>query len=129
LIGEVIQRDPFISRHWAWVDATAARFSGHRSNWNFVEAPERTGVIAHYSSAMRKNGRPLSVNASFLKGDTGAWQRLTALYIEELQRAVEDPYPNDEETLLHNVAQAHPDLFWTLDLDSTLALGSIRGST
>lgn len=115
LMEEVARSDPFGSDYVAWVDATAARFNGRRRHWNFVEAASRDGMIAHYRSSMRKNGRALSLNASFLKGDRRAWERLATLYREQLQLAVQEPYPNDEETLLHEIICAHPELFQVLD--------------
>jgi hypothetical protein len=118
LMEEFARSDPFGSEYFAWVDATAARFNGRRLNCNFVGAAGRDGMIAHYRSAMRKYNRALSLNASFLKGDRRAWERLTALYREQLQfAAIQEPYPNDEETLLHEIIRAHPDLFWVLDPD------------
>jgi hypothetical protein len=124
LVGELIQSDPFRSTHFAWVDATASRFNGQRRNWNFVDAPDRPGVISHYSSAMRKHGRALSLNASFLKGNKQAWAELTERYLHELNLAIEEPYPNDEETLLHNVVQNRSEFFWVLDRDSAAPPGA-----
>jgi hypothetical protein len=118
LTQEVIDSDPFGSEHFAWVDATASRFNGERPNWNFAEVEGRSGSLAHYSSRMRKQGRALSLNASFLKGDRHAWERVHTLYLEELGRAVDEVYPNDEETVLHDVVQAHPDLFRALDREA-----------
>ena len=115
LMEEFARSDPFGSEYVAWVDATTARFNGRRRHSNFIEAPSRDGTIAHYRSSMRKHGQALFLNASFLKGDRCAWERLTALYREQLKLAVEEPYPNDEETLLHEITRAHPELFLTLD--------------
>jgi hypothetical protein len=115
LMGELMQADPFDSQYLAWVDATAARFNGQRANWDFIAMADRPGVVAHYASAMRKNGKALSINASYLKADAASWTRLVALYLQQLQRAVDERYPNDEETILHELTQAHPDLFRALD--------------
>jgi hypothetical protein len=117
LMDELARSDPFGSEYFAWVDATVARFNGRRTNYGFVEAAGHAGTIAHYRSAMRKHGRTLSLNASFLRGDRRAWERSTALYRERLQLAVQEPYPNDEETLLDEIVRTHPDLFWNLEDD------------
>ena len=116
LVHEIAQRNPFESSQFAWVDATVARFNTRRSNWNFVTLANRSETICHYGSRMRKLGQPLSLNASFLKGDQAAWSSLLKLYVSELACAVREQYPNDEETILHNVKAAHPQMFLSVDL-------------
>ncbi len=115
LMVEFARSDLFGSEHFAWVDATAARFNGRRAHWNFVEAVRRDGMITHYRSGMRKQGRTLSLNASFLKGDRPAWERLAPLYRERLEIGAQEKYPNDEETLLDEIVRTQPKLFWSLD--------------
>lgn len=115
LMEEFARGNSFGSEHFAWVDATAARFNGRRLHCNFVEAARRDGMITHYRSAMRKQGRTLSLNASFLKGDRPAWERLAPLYRERLELGAREQYPNDEETLLDEIVRTQPQLFWSLD--------------
>jgi hypothetical protein len=115
LMHECVVRNPFESGHFAWIDASISRFNSHRANWNFVKVADRDGVICHYSSRMRKWGLPLTINASFLKGDSRTWARLAGLYSDELREAARERYPNDEETILHGVNAKHVTMFSPID--------------
>jgi hypothetical protein len=115
ILEEASRINPFASAQFAWIDASVSRFNRHRRNWNFATLPQQADKIAHYGSIMRKHGNPLSLNASFLRGDRLAWSRLGELYLAALTAAVSEPYPNDEETILHGVREKQPDAFLRVD--------------
>lgn len=129
LVHEAMREDPFGSGQFAWIDSTAARFNGQRKRWNFAELDSRPLAIHHYSSTMRKFGQPLSLNASFLKGCRVAWADLLELYRAELARIVCEQYPNDEETILHNIKEQRPGLFLTVDLECPGGAATIGTTT
>ena len=115
LVNEVAADNPLGCAQFAWVDASIARLNGQRPGWNFARLPSYPRRVAHYRSRMRKHGRPLSLSAGFLKGDPQAWSSLAEVYARELELAAGEPYPNDEETILHSVRDKNPDLFAYVD--------------
>lgn len=104
--------NPFSSNEFAWVDASVSRFNNTRAGWDFRQLGEaKPGIIQHYPNDMRKHGRQLPLNASFLLGDRRAIEDLHAAYEESFRRALAENYPNDEETVLADVVATRPALF------------------
>jgi len=102
----------FGSRQFAWVDASVSRFNHQRFGWDFRQLPvELPNTVYHYPNMMRKNGRQLAINASFLLGDAKAGESLQAAYDEAFAASLEEDYPNDEETVLDTVVSRMPRLF------------------
>lgn len=95
----------------AWVDASVSRFNGKRTYWNFPSDNGYPGKISHYGSPMNFYGAPLPINASYLEGDTVAWERCETLFQEKLRLALKMPYGHDEETVLAECVKSSPDLF------------------
>lgn len=104
--------NPFASTEFAWVDASVARFNNNRAGWDFRQISQsRAGVIYHYPNDMRKHGRQLPLNASFLLGDRKAIDDLHAAYEDAFRNSLAENYPNDEETVLAGVVASRPGLF------------------
>lgn len=98
----------------AWIDASAARFNGRRTSWDFTRVPVPEGRIAHYGNQMTYLGQRLPLNASFLCGTVAAIGRLAPAFEDALQAATRQPYAHDEETILGAVHQRQPALFETV---------------
>lgn len=109
LLAETLAQEP--PRDCAWIDASAARFSGRRTSWDFTRVRASDGRIAHYGNQMTYLGQRLPLNASFLCGNRAAIGRLAPLFDDALQGALRQPYAHDEETILGAVHQRHPELF------------------
>ena len=84
----------------AWMDSTIARFQGRRSNWRFWLVNENPQKFSHYGSDMRRFGRPLPLNASYISGPRLQWPAFQNLFLEQAELATQMPYGNDEETIL-----------------------------
>lgn len=105
---------PQAPRFVAWMDASIARFSGRRSNWDFPNQPFAEDALNHYASPMRYLGRPLPLNASFLAARGAVWAEVEAAFAAELEARLGDAYAHDEETVLGHVHARRPALFHTL---------------
>lgn len=128
LLHKAATLNPFSSDQFAWVDASVSRFNHRRPGWDFREIAEVTpGVIHHFPNDMRKNGRRLSLNASFLIGDRQAIDRLHSEYEEAFARCLEEDYPNDEETVIDAIVSREPQLFSVISGVAT-ALSSVPPS-
>ncbi|MCA3554400.1 hypothetical protein [Aestuariivirga sp.] len=111
LLHNAAVENPFGSLHFAWADASISRFNRQRAGWDFREIEAIPGVIRHYPNVMRKNGRELALNASFLLGDRAAIDALHAAYGKAFAASLGEDYPNDEETVLDSVVARQPQLF------------------
>jgi len=95
----------------AWMDSTIARFQGRRSNWRFWLANEDPQKFSHYGSDMRRFGRLLPLNASYISGPRLQWLAFQNLFSEKAELATQMPYGNDEETILSEVIRDQPHWF------------------
>lgn len=111
LLHKAAQDNPFGSTEFAWVDASIARFNHQRAGWDFRQVDCTPGAIRHYPNIMRKNGRELALNASFLLGDRAAIDALHGAYEMAFAVCLGEDYPNDEETVLDLVVAQRPRLF------------------
>lgn len=112
LLHRAATLNPFSSTQFAWVDASVSRFNQRRSGWDFREIADiAPGVIHHFPNDMRKNGRLLALNASFLLGDRQAIDDLHSAYEEAFAACLDEDYPNDEETVIDTILTRQPGLF------------------
>lgn len=111
LLHKAAQDNPFGSTEFAWVDASISRFNHQRAGWDFRKVDCTPGVIRHYPNVMRKNGRELALNASFLLGDRAAVGTLREAYETAFTVCLGEDYPNDEETVLDLLVAQRPGLF------------------
>lgn len=98
----------------AWMDVSIARFSERRTNWDFTRQPFQRSALNHYASPMRAQGRPLPLNASFLRAVPDVWARIAEEFDRELEGCLTEAYGHDEETLLARVHRRRPELFHTI---------------
>lgn len=105
-----IKENPFKTGAFAWVDASISRFAVKPDTVNFVDVV-LTDKIQMRGSGMRYKGKRINFNASFILATVENWGKLSTYYAEEFSRAVDEPYPNDEETLLHKISLKHPHFF------------------
>jgi hypothetical protein len=108
--NSVAELNPFETEEFAWIDASLSRFKKERQNWNFARVAGVPGVIRHYPSRMRKQGKQLNLNASFLLGDSIAFDKLKKAFDKDFQTALLEVYPNDEETILSAVIDTNPNI-------------------
>ncbi len=111
LVSRIVEENPFDSTHFAWVDASLARFNGHRDFYDVCRVVDCRDRISFYRGKLIKNGKKLMLNASYMSGSKCAWRRLESLFQEQLTLAEDDIYPNDEETVLDCCYQVEPELF------------------
>ena len=112
LLTRAATRNAFRADELAWVDATVSRFTNLREAWDFRKVARIVPkTIHHYPNVMRKGGRELPLNASFLLGDLEAISNLKAAYDEGFFESLNEIYPNDEETVLATVLSKHPSMF------------------
>lgn len=98
----------------AWMDVSIARFNERRSNWDFPRQAFVPAALNHYASPMRAMGRPLPLNASFLRAVPAVWAEIDRAFEEELGACLTERYGHDEETVLARVHRARPELFHTI---------------
>ena len=96
---------------YIWVDASVARFSGMRTNWDFRRVSIPKGKIGHYGNSMRFLSQQLPLNASFMAGDAAAWQQFGELYRAAAEQCAGMPYGHDEETVIAQCVAREPGLF------------------
>jgi hypothetical protein len=94
-----------------WIDATVSRFNSSRNNWRFWLTANRVGRLSHYGSQMRRLGRQLPLNASYLSAPRTLWPRVRDLFAAVAEAAYAMPYGNDAETLFSECVQRHPEWF------------------
>lgn len=111
LLHEAASENPFSSTEFAWLDASISRFNGRRAGWDFRLVRCVPGAISHYPNIMRKNGKELALNASFIIGDKAAINRLHEGYEKAFSDCLSEDYPNDEETVLDSMVRRTPQLF------------------
>ena len=109
--------------HLVWIDATIARFNGRRSNWRFWLSADHPDRFCHYGSEMRRYGRHLPLNASYLSGPRLRWSALQQLFNVMAERAALMPYGHDEETILAECVQHSPGWFQRIGLPYTRLAG------
>lgn len=103
--------DSVSAPHYAWVDASIARFDRRRSGWRFAARPHPPHAVAHYRSAMRVRGERLPINASLLSAPSGLWPGLATLFQRTLEDVLADAYAHDEETVLGLCHRRQPAVF------------------
>jgi hypothetical protein len=64
-----------------------------------------------YGSDMRRYGRHLPLNASYISGPREQWQEFQQLFSQKAQLAAQMPYGHDEETILSECIREQPDWF------------------
>ena len=111
LLHKAASENPFSSIEFAWLDASISRFNGRRAGWDFRLVRCVPGAISHYPNIMRKNGKELALNASFIIGDKAAINRLHEGYEKAFSDCLSEDYPNDEETVLDSMVRRTPQLF------------------
>lgn len=94
-----------------WMDSTLARFNRCRSNWRFWLTQDHPHKFSHYGSDMRRFGRPLPLNASYISGPREQWVAFQALFSQNADLAAQMPYGNDAETILSECIREQPDWF------------------
>jgi len=120
-ISSVANINPFNSSEFAWIDASISRFSNKRVGWQFNHIEYRNGgTLVHYPSKMKKYGKKLALNASFLLCDLEAINKLNTLFDKEFQISLSEVYPNDEETLLDTITKNSPELFRSITDESLI---------
>ncbi len=124
IINEVaIKENPFNTSAFAWVDASISRFAVKPDSVNFIDVIPNSKIQMR-GSGMRYRGKRINFNASFILATIESWRKLTTYYSEEFARAIDESYPNDEETLLHKVSLKHPDLFEKIKSENKIHQGS-----
>lgn len=111
LVARIIEENPFDSTHFAWVDASLARFNGHRDFYDISRVVDCRDKISFYRGKLIKNGKKLVLNASYLSGSKRAWRELNSLFRRQLILVEDEIYPNDEETVLDHCHTVEPALF------------------
>ncbi len=112
LVKRATEIEPLVDRQFfAWLDANVSRFKHLRTNWDFANYAFGENSLHHYSTSTHFEGKPLSINASFLCAHRNVWPEILALFEKELIGSLNDRYAHDDETLLHRVRQKHPHLF------------------
>jgi hypothetical protein len=106
--------------YFAWMDASVARFSGRRTNWNFPVQTFAPRALNHYASTMSYRGERLPLNASFMLGTPEVWAAVSLAFDAWLQASLSDAYAHDEETILGLVHRDRPELFHTLGVPLAL---------
>jgi len=107
--------DSIESAQWfAWVDAGISRFNHRRTKWRFPVVTPTADQIMHYGSVQHYMGKRLPLNASYLCGHRRTWERLNDVFYAQLRKSINNAYVHDEETILGNVYQQHPELFCCL---------------
>ena len=94
-----------------WMDSTLARFNRCRSNWRFWLTQDHPHKFSHYGSDMRRFGRLLPLNASYISGPREQWAAFQALFSQKAELAAQMPYGNDAETILSECIREQPDWF------------------
>lgn len=108
---QAIDRNPFSTTRFTWIDVTVSRFTGARSNWAFMQAALPADKMSHYRSPMRFRRQQLPINASFMSAAEDVWGSVDALFERKLNASYDDDYAHDEETILGACHAAAPDLF------------------
>lgn len=111
LVSRVVEENPFDSTHFAWVDASLARFNGHRDFYDVSRVHDCCDKISFYRGKLIKNGKKLVLNASYISGSRCAWKKLDPLFSDQLSLLESEIYPNDEETILDHCHANDPTLF------------------
>lgn len=109
-----IKENPFNTGAFAWVDASISRMGSSRNSINFVELTA-TEKIQMRGSGMRYRGKRINFNASFILAKTEKWSVFDELYTKEFNQSINEPYPNDEETLIHKISENNPNLFQKIE--------------
>lgn len=94
----------------AWIDASVAKFTGNRTNWDFPRHRGTSGKLSHYASPMRYRGDRLPLNASYLCAEKTLWPTVLERFNEQLDALGGDGYVHDEETIFAHVLERHPEL-------------------
>lgn len=112
IMTEVIEKNPFNTHEFAWIDASLSRFNETRPGWQFNKVQySGLGKLFHYGSELKKNGKTLALNASFLLGDSNTINKLKELFNAQFEIDLQEPYPHDEETILTTVIANNPEMF------------------
>ncbi len=115
LVKKIIQKNPFNTNYFAWIDSTVSRFKGKRKNWNFTEFKFTSKHIYHYSSFMRNYGKLQKLNGSFLLGHKSKWEDFIPIYEDELIKLKSSKYCHSDESVITSVINKHPKLFNAID--------------
>jgi len=105
-----IKKNPFNTNAFAWVDASLSRVAINRNSANFVDVSATDKVLMR-GSGMRYKGKQINFSAGFILATIENWRMLNKHYSEEFSKAIYEPYPNDDETLLHKISMKHSHLF------------------
>ena len=113
--AHVIPENPFGTDWFCWVDASLSRVNRLRANWDFTRvAYDDPSVLHHYGHAMIYRGERLRISGGFGCATAPLWEKVGRLFDARLEAAGEEAYGHDDETLLHDVLTANPELFRSL---------------
>ena len=113
LVSEAIEKsqDLYLGGYFAWVDASVARVSRKRRNWDFTRVRLPKAQVSCYKNDMRYFGGTLPVSASFLGGGAAVWPEMERRFLLKARASLDTAYAHDEETILSAVYLDDPDLF------------------
>lgn len=111
LLAEIAGHNPFGTSELCWADASVSRFVGRRRLWDFKRVACVGGRVALYPNKLTKRGAVIPHNASVLLVPTEDAAALGARYDAAFADFLHEPYPNDEETIIHEMKMRGDDVF------------------
>ena len=111
LLAHVARSNPFDTAEICWADASVSRFVGRRAHWDFRHLAVQADRLCLYPNRMTKQGRVIRYNASVLLAGVVDAEDLKTRYDATLTDFLREPYPNDEETIMDEMARAGHDVF------------------
>lgn len=111
LLAHVARMNPFDTAEICWADASVSRFVGRRARWDFKHLVLQDDKLSLYPNGMTKRGRVIRYNASVLLAGAGKAEEIKTRYDDTLSEFLREPYPNDEETIIDEMASAGHDMF------------------
>ncbi len=111
LVEEIIDKNPFNSEFFAWVDASVSRFNNKRKKWDFAKIKFSDKWIYHYDGNIRLYGKKQNVNTGFLFAHKKRWLKFIPQYKSQIKKSADDNYGHDDESLVNLVQRNYPSLF------------------
>lgn len=112
LLADIASRKEYSEfKHFAWCDASVARFNPKRIKSNFIKQEDKSGKISHYYSGMKYYSQIIPVSASYMSGDRSAWESFNLVYTKYLKILQDSSYAHDEETVISHCHEECAELF------------------
>ncbi len=101
----------FNSEYYCWVDMDFSKWITTPEEMFHLHQPIRAGALQYFTGAYSYLGRELPLASHCLGADLFAWQRIVAVYREQIERLGHFPYAYDEEVVLSLAMSQHPEEF------------------